>query len=49
MSKIDKIAIVLGIAILAFHLVAHPHYGKCHNTDLGYTCTLTHYTYGFNK
>jgi hypothetical protein len=41
-----KFYALLGLVILALgvHLFLTPHYGKCHNTDLGSTCTLTHYT-----
>jgi len=41
-----KLAIVAGalIGALATHFFLTPHYGNCQPTDLGKTCTLTHYT-----
>jgi len=46
LSKLDKLAMGIGILAIVFSMVAHPHYGHCHNTDEGYTCTLINYTFG---
>lgn len=35
------------IAVVLFTLFAHPHYGNCYQGDMGWTCSLTHYTFGW--